>query len=52
MGPQGGTVIPLGQINQTAARPGAGGGVVTVRATGTRSSVNATAVAAESYLRV
>jgi hypothetical protein len=31
MGPQGGTVIPLGQINQTAARPGAGGGTATVR---------------------
>lgn len=31
MGPKGGTVIPLGQINQAAARPGQGGGVATVR---------------------
>lgn len=31
MGPRGGTVIPLGQIDQQAARGGAAGGVVTVR---------------------
>jgi hypothetical protein len=31
MGSQGGTVIPLGQINQSAYRGGAGGGVATVR---------------------
>jgi hypothetical protein len=31
MGAQGGTVIPLGQINQAAARPMASGGVATVR---------------------
>jgi hypothetical protein len=31
MGPKGGTVIPLGQINQAAARPMASGGVATVR---------------------
>ena len=31
MGSQGGTVIPLGQVNQSAYRGGAGGGVATVR---------------------
>ena len=31
MGAQGGTVIPLGQVNQSAYRGGGGGGVATVR---------------------